>query len=99
VTWSGGTYHPFLDGDTDLGQSDLWWATGKFSISNAELAPAALDGERYPIMPVSGYHWTILQADGGFTANSQPSYNNAIWLLKPVKNASNTVIKWDLWAV
>jgi hypothetical protein len=61
VTWSAGSYKPRVDGDTpgevNFGYSDVWIATGKFTIgANVTIDPVPVNqGEA-----VAGNWWTII---------------------------------------
>jgi hypothetical protein len=82
VWWKGGTYHPYVyEGGIE---SDLWNATGTFSIDGGSLAPIALDSNFVPTTPTPLDSWVILQATGGFEDLTTPSFDDDTWSMVPL---------------
>jgi hypothetical protein len=102
VAWSGGTYHPFVEGTVDGGNtvtySDVWMSTKTFTIEGtAAIEPtsiAILDPyTTVPVETTSGYEWRILYALEGVTAaNNTPALDANLWAIV-VEELQNT----DYW--
>jgi hypothetical protein len=72
VDWVGGTYHPFVEGNVNAGNStgysDFWSIGGTLFVGqNAALDPTSVVGG-LPASATSGYQWTILFAGDGINA-------------------------------
>jgi adhesin HecA-like repeat protein len=100
VIWIGGTFHPFVEGNVNKGQADMWTARDTFTIGGtAALAPTAIDEEWIPCMPTSGFQWQLLWAGKGIgPANTFPTYDTGVWGITPQAVAGKPVTIWYLTA-
>ncbi len=94
VNWTGGSYRPVIDGTMQDGESDLWEASGTFTIGGAAtLAPCAIDCAGNTIFPYeSGWTWLVIQGDLGIIAA-----NNTPAIVGPWVNAQgpgNPPLRW-----
>jgi hypothetical protein len=95
VTWAGGTYHPYVWGDVNNGDADVWFAGGAFTVGGtAALDPVSIAGEWTPTPPTSGYQWTVIQSIGNLTvANGTPTIDGQVWEVVANANAKTVSVK------
>jgi Calx-beta domain len=96
VLWTGGTYHPYVEGHVDLGKSDHWSASGgSFTIggpgATAALDPRPIDAECSITTPTSGYEWALLGGSKGvFALSEHPTRDTDVWTFNYVGDVRTT---------
>lgn len=100
VTWTGGTFHPFVEGNVNAGisptYSDFWTISGSLSIGGtAALDPTSVVAG-LPAAATSGNQWGIIMASNGITALAgTPSYDTNLWGIVPVQGGNTTTWKLE----
>ena len=95
VIWAGGNYHPYIWGDVNDGDADMWYASGSFVIGGtAAVAPVSIADEWTPTPPTFGYAWAVIQALGNLTvANGSPTVDGQVWEIMLNENAKTLKVK------
>lgn len=97
ILWKGGTFRPFVYAGTG-GATDVWRASGLFTIDSGTIAPIYLDSDYgTSSFPTSGSKWRVLETDLFFANANPPSVDNAsLWRMESFIVAVTVVKAWDL---